>query len=800
MMSDGHLSDPVRRKTRKGTRSCWECKRRKVRCIYANPNDAVCTGCARRCLKCVSQEFPEHRSTAAAKTRLVGDRIGRVEEMVRQLVQQAGPGPGPGPAIPDLSPPAPRSAEDVTQSQPSSAIQSQGMCTPAPSDTLPCASMASCTPSMDGLLPDSLPHGQLAATPSRPTTIEALTPPGGLDPGHERLSASLLAAFPAQSDIDTIIDACGDVSVFFFQVLGKPYGKIKADGIVELNHLRARYPPGTHPVLIARQMLMIAAAMQYNNLEGADRLKSVTEPPRDIMRRLAETAIRLVASDDTMMGTVEGLDCIVLEGLFQANCGNLRRSWLAWRRAIGVAQLWCLHRQSPPPLHSMQLNYNPDPRYLWYRLIYVDRFMSLMLGLPQASRDVSMDCEADMLDDTPVGQFERRLCVAASRILERNDREPSSDDSKFTQEVDMQLQKAAGALPGRWWLAPNLAGEPNDMQLFWDLNRLFSQIYYYNLINQLHLPYMLRLSGGSEQRRYDYSRLTCVNASRELLNRFILFRTYTRVAHCCRVVDFSALLASLTLLLAHIDGHSAATPSDNVLAHQRLSDRAMMEQVLDNMDMMGSLSNDLLSNKTADLLRQLLAIETDAAGGSSYSFGASTASPPEVGSLQLCVPYLGLVTITRGGGITRGPPDAGPPPSSQERNLIAALSHGEPVPLCVQGETPSARTVPPAPVAFAASTTRASAAQQQDQVIHSKHDAHQPSSAAELTPCCEGDPALPETSDIPTMSQPLDPGLTANGDQWAFQGIDMAFFNNLLMRENSTQPHEGSHDGWMWAR
>src|ERR1700742_4566356 len=47
-----------RRKVRKGTFSCWECKRRKMRCILDPPN-TVCNSCRRRASKCISQEFPE---------------------------------------------------------------------------------------------------------------------------------------------------------------------------------------------------------------------------------------------------------------------------------------------------------------------------------------------------------------------------------------------------------------------------------------------------------------------------------------------------------------------------------------------------------------------------------------------------------------------------------------------------------------------------------------------------------------------------------------------------------------------
>jgi hypothetical protein len=48
-----------KRRVRKGTHSCWECRRRKVRCIFASPEDLVCITCTRRHSRCVSQAVAE---------------------------------------------------------------------------------------------------------------------------------------------------------------------------------------------------------------------------------------------------------------------------------------------------------------------------------------------------------------------------------------------------------------------------------------------------------------------------------------------------------------------------------------------------------------------------------------------------------------------------------------------------------------------------------------------------------------------------------------------------------------------
>lgn len=72
-----------KRKLRKGTQSCWECKRRKIRCTFAAPTDATCDGCKSRQTRCISQEFPDE-----AATRKGANRLNRIESLVEELIQR----------------------------------------------------------------------------------------------------------------------------------------------------------------------------------------------------------------------------------------------------------------------------------------------------------------------------------------------------------------------------------------------------------------------------------------------------------------------------------------------------------------------------------------------------------------------------------------------------------------------------------------------------------------------------------------------------------------------------------------
>jgi hypothetical protein len=87
----GHVSlnqeiSAKRRKVRKGTRCCWECKRRKIRCIFASSEDVTCLSCQRRRTPCVSQDMPEDLSPARKGNRHLGERIARVEDFMKGLL------------------------------------------------------------------------------------------------------------------------------------------------------------------------------------------------------------------------------------------------------------------------------------------------------------------------------------------------------------------------------------------------------------------------------------------------------------------------------------------------------------------------------------------------------------------------------------------------------------------------------------------------------------------------------------------------------------------------------------------
>ena len=484
---------------------------------------------------------------------------------------------------------------------------------------------------------------------------ESLAPGPSPPEAESTVVHPLWSVFPGNRDMRILLPELLRTSRYTYQINIQPHSKLTHE------MLRAPYIPekssnaGTHPVLLAKRLLLFAITLQGPSVE----FSRLSEPPSVLSRRLVTAATTWLSTQDETHCSVESLICIILQAVFETNCGNLCRAWVIYRKAMTIAQTMGLHRSPLPPLKRLDPALDADPSFMWFRIVYMDRYLSLLLGLPQGTTDKSMGTPATLQREPPLGQFERQLTAIASCILERNDRAFTPSEVLTTKSIDEELLRASENMPASFWRPANfhnvVAGSPENLL---ETIRLAVQVYYYGLLIQLHLPYMMHGSGNGAE--HEYSKVTCVNASREIILRFIAHRGFQPKSSCSRPVDFFALLAAMTLLLAHLDAHYHRSET-NFLAHQRLSDRAMLDQALDRMDVTRDANKDIVMEDSGKLIRQLLEVEADAANGGNYT--ASSVSSSEEGGevqdiergLRLLIPYLGTIKITRQGPISREP-------------------------------------------------------------------------------------------------------------------------------------------------
>jgi hypothetical protein len=295
-----------------------------------------------------------------------------------------------------------------------------------------------------------------------------------------------------------------------------------------------------------------------------------------------------------------------------------------------------------------------------------------------------------------------------------------------------------------------------------EVRRTWDYMCYYTLVNQLHLPYMLC---PSQSKHTMYSRIACVNASREVLGREIAIRLFNPVTPCRRMGDFMALIAGTTLMLAHIISH-CHTDGNNLLRHQRLSDRATVERALKCMR--SELREDVLAARCAALLNNLLAVEADAAVQDYRAQSVrETENDHEDGHsvLVIVVPYLGTIRVARD-GITSMP--FGVFPESITIGGIGSLR---------------------------VNSTKAT---DHDHNNTSDFLAQAPNTQVSDEPTNQNATFVPRSlsEDLLVQQDQMFPDVAANMEDWVFQGFDTAFFDVIMRGAGAQESNNNLTQGW----
>lgn len=521
----------------------------------------------------------------------------------------------------------------------------------------------------------------------------------------------------------------------------------------------ASLPPVTaHPVLLARKLLQLALCVQQLDSSFDRSVLNLGSSPTAAMNKYHNLASSMVTCHEELLDSIEGLECLVYEGVYLVNSGNLRRALPCLRRASTLAQFMGMHRKVPyKKLKQLDPATSVSGPIIWAHITYLERYLSLLLGMPTAIPRFRFTSEDVPVGDTSTDWFEKKQMEIFERLIERN-QDGDYHDIAITQKIDYDMTKMANTVPEKWW-SMDLTQSKNQEELMLKMIGAQLQIIHYNLLTVLHLPYLLR---NAHDNRFDYSKTTCLYASREVLTRFIAFRSVVNIVFCCRPVDFCALTASLTLLLAYLT--SRKRNPGWMLTHQRVGDRALIETAMETMDELNRINNDELSRKTAELTRKLLDLEAQCArGGQTYNSSIQEDHDPTIGSedysIQIKVPYFGSVKLACDVSSSSQFSETALTPFNAPMSHYSTLSN----------------------------TSHSSMVQQigphGDYTSQSAQSVRPP----QHIPPSNGQLPLPLNHSSVTFSwedfSELDlemPDLLATADDWAFQGVDATFFDALV--------------------
>jgi hypothetical protein len=172
----------------------------------------------------------------------------------------------------------------------------------------------------------------------------------------------------------------------------------------------------------------------------------------------------------------------------------------------------------------------------------------MLLGLPYGFNDAHYGPMDALLQSmgTPEHRFVQRCAVVGGKLIDRNTL-PGDPSFAVTMALDEEMEAIAASMPSSWWQIPEAL--PNTEHGIDQLrDRLLQQYYFFHLRINLHIPFMASHSAGT---RLEICRSTGVEASRQLLHRFILLRAqfHGNSVFDCKTSDFVAFMAAVVLIL-----------------------------------------------------------------------------------------------------------------------------------------------------------------------------------------------------------------------------------------------------------
>ncbi|KAK6447245.1 hypothetical protein FP744_10003495 [Trichoderma asperellum] len=669
-----------RRKLRRGTTSCWECKRRKTKCHFEQGNSTACESCQRRGCKCVLQDVEEtNLADQTARNRNLRAQMDHLETVVDQLVhlpaRPSAQGGNSEARVEETTAALEKGNNNTVRKV--SRRQTGRQLPPSTSRRrlLPKLDKASAkdshTPANDSLntMNQSLqPLSSHQYSTTRQSLPSLLTPsPTSGSPRHNSLTLLLQSILPAASVTTRIMQQNKLLMMSMHVFRGLSTDLLRLSYQRQIAYFSSLTLSNAKPIDLARSLFQLAICLQQS-----DRFPEISKlwldhSNCDAADQYFEAASRYVTSQDSLVVSYEGIETLMLEGLYHVSCGRLQLAWLVFRRALGIAHLVGLHipqrRRQGKQQGSTSGSSPMCLATLWFRIIFMDRYLSLVLDLPMSVQDDSfMD---DLVDLAPLEKLERAQAKLTSRIIFRNEQlrlgqrggNPVYDHYKETKDIDYLLSQATRSLPAQWWGFPRPQDARSADELRDMVAKIVHQLHHYNFVLLLHIPYILP---GPESRRsndatqdYSNSKIAAMTAARELLSRSIVPIGPNRVSFSTRGIVLKVLLSALTLLAVHLDSHRLGR--ENALGHQRPGDLITAERAIQSLETMGQKYDDKLCSSAARALRRMSAIEATAADGVGYRTWSEPSDmvctecivQEEANAVQMSFPHVGIIHILR---------------------------------------------------------------------------------------------------------------------------------------------------------
>ncbi|KAH8805157.1 putative Zn(II)2Cys6 transcription factor [Xylogone sp. PMI_703] len=595
---------------RKGTKSCTECRRRKLRCIRTSESAQKCRRCEERGSECVAQTYssqPRRRPGQSSRHRIsqLESKVSTLFQAVHGLESKLG---YESTQAPDLVPASPGSNLETDESDDNSSV-SDTLATDPPSHLR--ALFQNDWLSMDTRRQDIYLQDRMAKASTHL-----------LDVARQALQKLI----PPRQLVSDIATSAARWLVLLHTLLPQPLAAQTYEDIVD--SYEAMHSPDIDAIILASWLLTIALTDQQffsqdrrSPSSGLNRHQSIQHFPRTVSDVVEST----ILPHDRLICTMKGLGMGMHFCRLQVSQGNFQKAWIHLRHFIAIATVMGLPRAYQTVQFNRAHGIDSDETQLqraqlWESLCYADGLSATMNNLPPCINQFQRPRHQELVIDGVVQPraYLCRLTDIMTKTQYRDDmnatRGPTPEVYATTLALDRQLRVLISQTPKSWW-----AG--NDKAI--DADRVV-QFLHYCMLLRIHMSFAMRQDVNGE---YTYSLLACKDACESVTQEYqILRQELPPGIFLAKTLDLQAFIATVILLL--ISYGSTSVDPTNLRINKVKTDNLVM-QVITIME------EKCLDNSAATAIRSLIKLLQQEDMSSNTQ------------ELTLRVPLLGKVHVRR---------------------------------------------------------------------------------------------------------------------------------------------------------
>jgi hypothetical protein len=372
-------------------------------------------------------------------------------------------------------------------------------------------------------------------------------------------------------------------------------------------------------IIVARTLLHLAICINSLPPEfDHSRLTNIWSLDATMQNYVTAVTTLMTNADENML-TLHGLECLMLLALYHMNSANLRQAWLVVRRAMNLAHLMGFHRIVTQPDLNPPIPAVSNAKAIWRHFVDLDRYLGLHLRLPFGADDVPVS------EDAGLQVIHRAKINALSKEIAELDRDVTPQSYAKALSLDEKLESDMRKMPPDFWDVPNIPSTARSPESFEVLERLMVQMWHFEMKIFIHLPYLLR---APQESRYEFSKVTALQASRNVLMRWFALRNASITQACCRLGEIGVFIAGVTLTLDIII--ELAMKEKSEVQRTKGTDFAMICRLIGEMEKLAKASTrEKIAARSAIVLKKMLS--------------SLDPSRQAAGKTRLIIPFFGTV-------------------------------------------------------------------------------------------------------------------------------------------------------------